>query len=171
LSKGLVIVESPAKAKTIQKYLGAGYEVEASLGHIKDLPKKSLGVDLDNEFALRGLGSTMRAMSSNQQTLAGRVAIVTGAARGIGRATALAMAEEGAAVVLVDRDGAGLLGKRQPVLVGVDDHHLAGALDHRRHRRHQADGSSTVDDDAFPGSHACELGRVIGATPGHSFGR
>jgi len=51
LSKGLVIVESPAKAKTIQKYLGAGYEVEASLGHIKDLPKKSLGVDVDNDFA------------------------------------------------------------------------------------------------------------------------
>ena len=51
MSKGLVIVESPAKAKTIQKYLGPGFEVEASLGHIKDLPKKSLGVDLDNEFA------------------------------------------------------------------------------------------------------------------------
>ena len=51
MSKGLVIVESPAKAKTIQKYLGAGYEVEASLGHIKDLPKKSLGVDLDNNFS------------------------------------------------------------------------------------------------------------------------
>ncbi len=51
MSKGLVIVESPAKARTIQKYLGAGYEVEASLGHIKDLPKKSLGVDLDNEFS------------------------------------------------------------------------------------------------------------------------
>jgi DNA topoisomerase I len=51
LAKGLVIVESPAKAKTIQKYLGAGYAVEASLGHIKDLPKKSLGVDLENEFA------------------------------------------------------------------------------------------------------------------------
>jgi len=51
LPKGLVIVESPTKAKTIQKYLGSGYEVEASLGHIKDLPKKSLGVDLDNEFA------------------------------------------------------------------------------------------------------------------------
>jgi len=50
LAKGLVIVESPAKAKTIQKYLGSGYEVEASLGHIKDLPKKSLGVDLDNNF-------------------------------------------------------------------------------------------------------------------------
>jgi len=46
-----VIVESPTKAKTIQKYLGAGYEVEASLGHIKDLPKKSLGVDLDNDFS------------------------------------------------------------------------------------------------------------------------
>ncbi len=51
MAKGLVIVESPAKAKTIQKYLGSGYDVEASLGHIKDLPKKSLGVDLDNDFA------------------------------------------------------------------------------------------------------------------------
>jgi DNA topoisomerase-1 len=51
LAKGLVIVESPTKAKTIQKYLGSGYEVEASLGHIKDLPKKSLGVDLDDNFA------------------------------------------------------------------------------------------------------------------------
>ena len=51
MSKGLVIVESPAKAKTIQKYLGPGYDVEASLGHIKDLPKKSLGVDLDDNFA------------------------------------------------------------------------------------------------------------------------
>ena len=51
MSKGLVIVESPTKAKTIQKYLGAGFEVEASMGHIKDLPKKSLGVDLENEFA------------------------------------------------------------------------------------------------------------------------
>ncbi|HEX8893490.1 MAG TPA: type I DNA topoisomerase [Terriglobales bacterium] len=51
MAKGLVIVESPAKAKTIQKYLGTGYEVEASLGHIKDLPKKSLGVDLDNDFS------------------------------------------------------------------------------------------------------------------------
>src|SRR5581483_9056221 len=50
LSKGLVIVESPAKAKTIQKYLGKGYTVEASLGHVKDLPKSTLGVDIDNEF-------------------------------------------------------------------------------------------------------------------------
>ena len=51
MSKGLVIVESPAKAKTIQKYLGDGYEVEASLGHIKDLPKRGLGVDVENDFA------------------------------------------------------------------------------------------------------------------------
>lgn len=50
MAKGLVIVESPAKAKTIQKYLGKGFEVEASFGHVKDLPKSNLGVDIDNDF-------------------------------------------------------------------------------------------------------------------------
>ena len=43
----LVLVESPAKAKTIQKYLGKGFTVDASFGHVKDLPKSSLGVDID----------------------------------------------------------------------------------------------------------------------------
>ena len=46
----LVIVESPAKAKTIKKYLGSGYEVMASMGHIRDLPRSSLGVNVDKEF-------------------------------------------------------------------------------------------------------------------------
>jgi len=48
MSKSLVIVESPAKAKTIEKYLGAGFEVLASVGHIMDLPKNDLGVELEN---------------------------------------------------------------------------------------------------------------------------
>ncbi len=48
MSKSLVIVESPAKAKTINKYLGKDYTVEASIGHIKDLPKNKLGVDLED---------------------------------------------------------------------------------------------------------------------------
>lgn len=50
MSKNLVIVESPAKAKTINKYLGQDYTVMASIGHIKDLPAKDLGVDIDNDF-------------------------------------------------------------------------------------------------------------------------
>ena len=47
----LVIVESPAKARTIGKYLGAGYTVRASMGHVRDLPKSTLGVDVDDDFA------------------------------------------------------------------------------------------------------------------------
>jgi DNA topoisomerase-1 len=50
LPNGLVIVESPTKAKTIEKYLGKGFTVEASFGHVKDLPKSTLGVDVENDF-------------------------------------------------------------------------------------------------------------------------
>ena len=46
----LVIVESPAKAKTIGKYLGPGYQVKACMGHLRDLPKSTLGVDIENDF-------------------------------------------------------------------------------------------------------------------------
>jgi len=50
MTKSLVIVESPAKAKTIGKYLGPNFIVKASVGHIKDLPKSKLGVDVDDDF-------------------------------------------------------------------------------------------------------------------------
>ena len=49
-SKSLVIVESPAKAKTIEKYLGSGFKVVASMGHLRDLPKSKMGVDIENGF-------------------------------------------------------------------------------------------------------------------------
>src|SRR6266700_6288434 len=51
MAKALVVVESPAKAKTINKYLGADFKVVASMGHIRDLPKSKLGVDIENDFA------------------------------------------------------------------------------------------------------------------------
>jgi DNA topoisomerase-1 len=51
MSKNLVIVESPAKAKTIEKYLGKDYTVKSSFGHIRDLPKKGLNIDIENGFA------------------------------------------------------------------------------------------------------------------------
>src|SRR3974390_2796424 len=50
MAKALVIVESPVKAKTINKYLGRQYIVKASLGHVKDLPKKDLAVDVEHDF-------------------------------------------------------------------------------------------------------------------------
>jgi len=49
-TSSLVIVESPAKAKTIGKYLGPGYQVKACMGHLRDLPKSTLGVDIENDF-------------------------------------------------------------------------------------------------------------------------
>ena len=46
----LVIVESPTKAKTISKFLGSDYKIESSFGHIRDLPKSTLGVDIEKNF-------------------------------------------------------------------------------------------------------------------------
>ena len=64
MGQNLVIVESPAKAKTIGKYLGKNYIVEASMGHVRDLPKSQLGVDIDNNFnpkyiTIRGKGELL----------------------------------------------------------------------------------------------------------------
>src|SRR5690554_3126087 len=61
MDKTLVIVESPAKAKTIEKFLGKNYSVEATIGHIRDLPKSQLGIDIENNFepkyiTIRGKG-------------------------------------------------------------------------------------------------------------------
>src|SRR5258708_14703580 len=50
MAKSLVVVESPAKAKTINKYLGKDYKVMASMGHVRDLPKSKLGVAVDEDF-------------------------------------------------------------------------------------------------------------------------
>ncbi|WAA13612.1 type I DNA topoisomerase [Fervidibacillus halotolerans] len=65
----LVIVESPAKAKTIEKYLGKKYKVKASMGHVRDLPKSQIGVDVDNGFqpkyiTIRGKGPVIKELKN-----------------------------------------------------------------------------------------------------------
>ncbi|MCJ8010592.1 type I DNA topoisomerase [Paenibacillus sp. KQZ6P-2] len=67
MADSLVIVESPAKAKTIGKYLGSKYIVKASMGHVRDLPKSQIGVEVENEFnpkyiTIRGKGSVLKEL-------------------------------------------------------------------------------------------------------------
>ena len=67
MQKNLVIVESPAKAKTIRKFLGKNYKVEASVGHVRDLPKSKLGIDIENNFepryiTIRGKGPVVQEL-------------------------------------------------------------------------------------------------------------
>jgi len=75
MAKNLVIVESPAKAKTIEKFLGSDYQVESSYGHIADLPSKEIGVDVENGFKpkyevspdKKALVSKLKALSKNAE--------------------------------------------------------------------------------------------------------
>lgn len=70
MSNILVIVESPAKAKTIEKFLGKNYKVVASIGHVRDLPKSTMGVDIENDFDpkyinIRGKGDLIKSLKSH----------------------------------------------------------------------------------------------------------
>src|SRR5690625_7189434 len=67
MSNYLVIVESPAKAKTIKRYLGKKYTVKASMGHVRDLPKSQMGVDVEKEYTqkyitIRGKGEVLKEL-------------------------------------------------------------------------------------------------------------
>ena len=77
----LVIVESPSKASTIKGYLGSNYKVIASVGHVRDLPKSSLGVDIENNFAahyinIRGKGDIIKEIKKEAKN-AGKVFLAT----------------------------------------------------------------------------------------------
>ncbi len=70
MAKNLIIVESPAKAKTIKKYLGRDYNVVASFGHLRDLPKSQLGIDVENNFepryiTIRGKGDLLSSLKKD----------------------------------------------------------------------------------------------------------
>ena len=72
MSKTLVIVESPSKAKTIGKYLGSSYKVVASVGHVRDLPKSKMGIDIENDFEpeyipIRGKGDVIKMLKKEAQ--------------------------------------------------------------------------------------------------------
>ncbi len=67
MAKYLVIVESPAKVKTVKKFLGQNYEVAASFGHVRDLPKSQLGIDIENDYepkyiTIRGKGELLAGL-------------------------------------------------------------------------------------------------------------
>ncbi|MBQ8699339.1 MAG: DNA topoisomerase I, partial [Schwartzia sp.] len=73
--KTLVVVESPAKAKTIEKYLGKNYVVRASMGHLRDLPKSQFGIDIEHNFEpkyinIRGKGDLIRALKKDAKDAA-----------------------------------------------------------------------------------------------------
>ena len=79
--KTLVIVESPSRAKTIGKYLGPSYKVIASVGHVRDLPKSKLGIDIDNDFepeyiSIRGKGDLIKELKKEAKA-AGKVYLAT----------------------------------------------------------------------------------------------
>ncbi|HBK53490.1 MAG TPA: DNA topoisomerase I, partial [Syntrophomonas wolfei] len=68
----MLIVESAAKARTLGKFLGKGYKIKASVGHVRDLPKSKLGVDVENDFepqyiTIRGKGDILKEIKDESQ--------------------------------------------------------------------------------------------------------
>ena len=81
MANNLVIVESPAKVKTIKKFLGSAYTVEASMGHVRDLPKSQMGIDIEHDFepkyiTIRGKGDLLAKLRKEAKT-ASRVYLAT----------------------------------------------------------------------------------------------
>ena len=104
MPKAMVIVESPAKARTIEKYLGKEYKVCASVGHIKDLPKKTLGVDVENDF------------QPTYEIISGKAKVVTDLKKAADKAKEIYLATD------PDREGEAICQHLAEELNGTADH-------------------------------------------------
>ena len=87
MAKSLLIVESPTKVNTLKKIVGKDFIIKASVGHLKDLPKKKLGVDVDNGFApeyitIRGKGKILQELKTPPRKLTRFISLLTLTAKG-----------------------------------------------------------------------------------------
>jgi DNA topoisomerase-1 len=126
MANKLVIVESPAKAKTIGKYLGRGYTVKASMGHVRDLPKSSLGVDVEHDFAPKYV--IPREKSATVKELKEKIQ----SARTVYLATDPDREGEAIAWHLVEAAGAGDKPVRRVVFHEITRDAVKAAMDHPR---------------------------------------
>ena len=86
MAKYLVIVESPAKVKTVKKFLGSNYEVAASNGHVRDLPKSQMGIDIENDYepkyiTIRGKGELLASLRKEAKKATKYISQLTRTAR------------------------------------------------------------------------------------------
>jgi DNA topoisomerase-1 len=147
MSKSLIIVESPAKARTLKKYLGKNYDVKASVGHIRDLPVSKLGVDVNKEF------------SPQYVTIKGKGKIISDLKKAAAKADEIFLAPD------PDREGEAIAWHIAHILKSADKP-IHRALFHeltKKAIRAAIDGATSIDQNKFQAQQARRiLDRLVG---------